>query len=321
MKNSTATQGGSSHTNNQGAGVNGSLSTLGFFDSGQGGLTIWSAVVRQFPQINTVYLGDNARYPYGTKSAATVKRYTLEAIITLMERGAEAVVVACGTASSVAVPSLTALFARPVLGIVDPMCSLATQAAAALGLGQQDHEPNANIALLATPYTVKSGRFAQTLERELPHGVVRVSGHACPLLVPLVEEGFQDHAIARATVAHYLAELPQSTRIIMLGCTHFPRLEKIITEVASEIFGRPVCSYAPGDVVPSDALLLIDPARAVPASLARQLHLLASGQATSQQSTGQHRIFCTDSPEGFERTARHFCDDSMPKVEQISIIL
>ena len=298
--------------------MTGRPATLGFFDSGQGGLTIWSAVVRQFPNLNTIYLGDNARYPYGTKSAATVKRYTLEAVIALMERGADAIVVACGTASSVAVPGLTSFFAKPVLGIVDPMCELAAEAVDVLGLrapGAPIEPPREapNIALLATPYTVKSGRFAATLRSLIGTAPVALSATACPLLVPLVEEGFHDHPIAREAVRHYLAELPSSTRIILLGCTHFPRLAGVIAEVAEELFGRPTCVFGSGGPVSKDAILLIDPAKALPRALASRF----DGTAGS----GSHLVFCTDSPEGFERTARRFCDDVLPAVQQMSLVL
>lgn len=304
--------------------------TLGFFDSGQGGLTIWSAVVRQFPGLRTIYLGDNARYPYGTKSAATVKRYTLEAVIALMERGADAIVVACGTASSVAVPGLTSFFAKPVLGIVDPMCELAAEAVDVLGLRSpaEPHQEAPNIALLATPYTVKSGRFAAALGALIGPAPVQFSATACPLLVPLVEEGFHDHPIAKEAVRHYLAELPNSTRIILLGCTHFPRLAKVIAEVAEELFGRPTCVFGSGSPVPKDAILLIDPAQALPRALAKRFDGAATGWGVGSYpahaaaaDSGSHLVFCTDSPEGFERTARRFCDDVLPPVRQMSLVL
>jgi glutamate racemase len=296
--------------------------TIGFFDSGQGGLTIWHEVVQRHEGINTIYLGDNARYPYGTKSAATVKRYTLEAILTLMEKGADAVVVACGTASSVAVPSLTSLFAKPVLGIVEPMCTMARDAINSLGLGPDvlgQHDPL--LALLATPYTVKSGRFAQSLAAQFGSDQSPVHSVACPLLVPLVEEGFHDHTIAKQAVIHYMRDLPQSTRVILLGCTHFPRLSSVIATVAQELFGRQTCVYSAGQKVPRDAILLIDPAQAVSWMLGDVFGSQQSDPQPKDVDAHQHRIFCTDSLEGFERTARYFCQGVLPTVEQLTITI
>jgi glutamate racemase len=301
--------------------------TIAFFDSGQGGLTIWSAVVKTFPQLNTIYLGDNARYPFGTKSAATVKRYTLEAILALVEQGADAIVVACGTASSVAVPQLTSLFAKPIFGIVDPMCDLTHQAFLALKDAGNNCDEPMSIALMATPYTVKSGRFSERLQQLLNIDLAAV---ACPLLVPLVEEGFHDHAISRAAVSHYLQALPRDTRIILLGCTHFPRLTQAIAEVASAMFGRTALLYRPGSPVPKDAILLIDPALAIPNMLCSQLGLTLEAssnpvnqqlQAKARKNAPSHRVFCTDGPEGFERTARFFCDGTLPAVQKLVISL
>jgi glutamate racemase len=310
------------------------IRTLAFFDSGQGGLTIWSHVCQNFPGLRTIYLGDNARYPFGTKSAGTVKRYTTEAILTLSDSGADAIVVACGTASSVAVPAIESLFALPIIGIVEGMAKQALAAYEAVTTVEAlaaAASPGASIVTLATPYTVKSARFEQSMrklaqQKQAARAIPEAKHHAiaCPLLVALVEEGFHDSAIAQQAVDHYLIDLPADTRVILMGCTHFPRLSAAIARSVERITGRPTAIFDPAATPHPDAVLLIDPARSVSQTLTTVFdmdHLLPAKGDNSAVVSEQHAVYCTDDPEGFERTARYFCGNLLPKVQKKVISL
>jgi glutamate racemase len=304
------------------------IRTLAFFDSGQGGLTIWSHVCQNFPGLRTIYLGDNARYPFGTKSAGTVKRYTTEAILTLSDSGSDAIVVACGTASSVAVPAIESLFALPIIGIVEGMAKQALAAYEAVTTTASD---GASIVTLATPYTVKSARFEQSMRKlaqlkQTGRTIPEAKHHAiaCPLLVALVEEGFHDSAIAQQAVDHYLADLPADTRVVLMGCTHFPRLSAAIERSVERITGRPTAIFDPAATPNPDAVLLIDPARSVSQTLTAVFdmdHLMQANSDNSSVVSEQHAVYCTDDPEGFERTARYFCGNLLPKVQKKVISL
>ena len=304
------------------------IRTLAFFDSGQGGLTIWSHVCQNFPGLRTIYLGDNARYPFGTKSAGTVKRYTTEAILTLSDSGADAIVVACGTASSVAVPAIESLFALPIIGIVEGMTK---QALAAYEAVTAAASTGASIVTLATPYTVKSARFEQSMrklaqQKHIARTIPEAKHHAiaCPLLVALVEEGFHDGPIAQQAVDHYLTGLPADTRVILMGCTHFPRLSHAIARSVERITGRPTAIFDPALSPHPDAVLLIDPARSVSQTLTDvfdMTNLLHAKSDNSSVVSEQHAVYCTDDPEGFERTARYFCGNFLPKVQKKVISL
>lgn len=307
------------------------IRTLAFFDSGQGGLTIWSHICQSFPGLRTIYLGDNARYPFGTKSAGTVKRYTTEAILTLSDSGADAIVVACGTASSVAVPAIQSLFALPIIGIVEGMARQALTAYESISTFTTGVSASTSIVTLATHYTVKSGRFEQMMRQEFNQRTSAAKfpppkhhAIACPLLVALVEEGFHDHAIAQQAVDHYLAALPADTRVILMGCTHFPRLATVIARSVERLTGRPAAIYDPALPPNPDAVLLIDPARSVSQTLTAAFcmeHLSQAEQSDLTAQTRRHAVYCTDDPEGFERTARYFCGSLLPKVEKKVISL
>jgi glutamate racemase len=308
------------------------IRTLAFFDSGQGGLTIWSHVCQNFPGLRTIYLGDNARYPFGTKSAGTVKRYTTEAILTLSDSGADAIVVACGTASSVAVPAIESLFALPIIGIVEGMAKQALAAYESVtAVNAAAASPGASIVTLATPYTVKSARFEQSMrklaqQKQTARIIPEAKHHAiaCPLLVALVEEGFHDSAIAQQAVDYYLTDLPSDTRVILMGCTHFPRLTSAIARSVERITGRPTAVFDPAATPHPDAVYLIDPARSVSETLTAVFdmgHLLQAKSDNSPVVSEQHAVYCTDDPEGFERTARYFCGNLLPKVQKKVISL
>lgn len=191
---------------------------IGVFDSGIGGLTVLRALRERLPGESFVYLGDTARVPYGTKGAATVRHFAAQATLHLIERGVKAVVIACNTASAVAIDHLRTLTDLPVLGVIEP----GVQAALAVTQGR--------IGIIGTLATVNSDRYGQLLRAERLD--LDILGKACPLFVPLAEEGWTDTPITRAVAAEYLGELSANgVDTLILGCTHYPLLKDAIASV------------------------------------------------------------------------------------------
>ncbi|MBK8481732.1 MAG: glutamate racemase [Proteobacteria bacterium] len=205
-------------------------SPIGVFDSGLGGLTVVRALSRELPAEQIVYLGDTARLPYGTKSAATVVRYALQIAEVLLRQGIKYLVVACNTASAHALPALRERMPIPVLGVVEPGAAVA---AALTGAGQ--------VGVLGTLGVVASAAYQRAMQELRPE--LAVFGQACPLLVPLAEEGWIDHPVTRQVVAHYLGELQAqagSIETLVLGCTHYPLLREVISQQAAITLGAGV---------------------------------------------------------------------------------
>jgi glutamate racemase len=198
---------------------------IGIFDSGVGGLTVVKELRRRFPSQDIVYLGDTARVPYGTKSPRTVERYAGTCLDFLSKKGVKLVMVACNTASANALPSLVAASAVPVIGAVVPgaMTALATS-------------KNKKIAVLGTLGTIRSKAYETVIAEREPSAQVVTC--ACPLFVPLAEEGWGDSEIAEACARRYLAPLfkenPEVDTLV-LGCTHYPLLQKVVAKVCAEL--------------------------------------------------------------------------------------
>ena len=192
------------------------LAPVGVFDSGVGGLTVLRALVEALPAEDFLYLGDTARLPYGTKSPESIRRYALQAAGLLKARGVKCLVVACNTASAVALEALAAAFAPvPVLGVLEPGAAAACQATR-----------SGRIAVIATESTVRGGAYQRAITRLLPTAVV--TARACPLFVALAEEGWTDGPIVEAVAHRYLDDLftvaapDDRPDTLVLGCTHFP---------------------------------------------------------------------------------------------------
>ena len=192
---------------------------IGIFDSGVGGLTVYRALHERLPSERYVYLGDTARVPYGTKSLSTVERYAIENARFLEARGVKLLVVACNTASALALPAVRRGVSVPVVGMIEP------GARAAVGVAS---EPG-RVGVIATESTVKSGAYRKAIE-ELAPGV-EVTERACPLFVALAEEGWAETDVARAVAEEYLRELRErEVSALVLGCTHYPILRRVIQE-------------------------------------------------------------------------------------------
>ena len=195
---------------------------IGVFDSGVGGLTVMREIMRQLPGENVVYFGDTARVPYGSKSPETVIRYSKQIVNFLLTKDVKAIVVACNTASAVALPALKEELDIPIIGVVEPGARAAAETTV-----------TKNVGVIATAATVKSGVYTQLL-RELDPQITVVS-KACPLFVPLVEEGLTQDHITDEIVERYLHELKDyEIDSLILGCTHYPLIRNTIGKYMGE---------------------------------------------------------------------------------------
>lgn len=192
---------------------------IAVFDSGVGGVTVVSALQRALPSENILYLGDTARVPYGGKTQATIERYSMEVASLLLGEGAKMLVIACNSASALALARLRREFSVPIVGVIEPGVE------AALEWTKTGH-----VAVIGTKATIGSGAYAKALAARLPD--VRVTSVACPLLVPLIEEGLLDDGITDAVLARYLAPVMSGDAdTLVLGCTHYPLLAPAISKM------------------------------------------------------------------------------------------
>jgi glutamate racemase len=245
---------------------------IGVFDSGIGGLTVVSALRTLLPNESIFYLGDTARVPYGGKSASTVQRYSLEIASMLLEENAKTVVVACNTASAVALSQLTESVPVTVTGVILP------GAQAAIAATRTGH-----IGVIGTRATINSGAYERAL-RSFDSGI-RVTARACPLLVPLIEEGWLERPITDQIIMQYLGPLVnEGIDTLVLGCTHYPLL-------------RPAMARLLGDKI-----TLVDSAQNC-ANAVRDL-LIREKLRAPEENAGTLQVALTDRPDSFLRIAR-----------------
>ena len=261
--------------------------SIGIFDSGVGGLTVLREIMSSLPQEDTLYFGDTARVPYGTKSPETVTRYACEIASFLMKREIKLLVVACNTASAVALPALKRLLTIPVVGVIEPG---ARRAALVTRSGK--------IGVIGTAGTIRSSAYTRAIKRLKPEAEVLT--RACPLFVPLAEEGWTDNQVARLTAQTYLQELKDSgVDTLVLGCTHYPLLKPLI----ADIMGPEVMLVDSAE----------ETARTVAAILAEKGLLRPSAEK------GNHTYFVTDIPAGFVRVGNRFLGGRLGDVYQVSL--
>lgn len=256
---------------------------IGVFDSGLGGLTAVRELFRQLPHESVLYFGDTARLPYGNKSKETVTRFSVEIASFLVRQNVKCLVVACNTASSHALEALQARFDLPVIGVIEP----AARAAVAVS-------PHGRIGVVGTLATVGSGAFAHAIAGLVPGA--NVIQRACPLFVPLVEEGWLDHPVTRLVAEEYLAELRNAhLESLILGCTHYPMLVPMLAGL-----------MGPG-------VTLID--SGAEAARATATLLAERGQLAGHREP-QHRFFLSDEPRrrSFARVAESFLSRPLPHV-------
>lgn len=259
-----------------------SAAPIGVFDSGLGGLTVAHAIMRRLPSESLVYFGDTARVPYGPKSPDTVRRYSREIAAFLLDQGVKAIVVACNTATAHALPMLRDELDVPVLGVVEP------GARAAVGATR-----SGRIGVIATEGTIRSGAYVRAIRQASPEATV--TALACPLFVPLVEEGWTEHEATRLVAREYLEPISrEGVDTLVLGCTHYPLLKTLIAEVVG-----------PG-------VRLIDSAEETAADTARMLH---EHGLTSAATDGDYRFIASDDPQQFLALGQRFLGDAIERVE------
>jgi glutamate racemase len=247
---------------------------IGIFDSGLGGLTVARAIADALPSAHLVYLGDTARVPYGTRSAETVVRYAVACAERLLTFDIELLVVACNTASGVALPALQERLDIPVLGVIQPGAQAGVRATR-----------SGRVGVLATAGTVASGAYERAIRAE--NASVRVFTQPAPLFVPLAEEGWVTGEVPRLAAERYLRPLADiDVDTIVLGCTHYPLLNETIHDVAADLLGH--------DVV------IVDSAEATAAALPDLAGSAAEG------ASGSLRILVTDLPGQFAASASRF---------------
>ena len=279
--------------------------TIGVFDSGFGGLTVLRALIDRLPHANFAFLGDTARLPYGSKSRRTIARYAAESAQFLVrEQGAEFLVIACNTASALALDAIQDSVPVPVLGVIEPGAA-AARAASQTG----------NVLVIATDATVQSHAYAAAC-RALG---LRAIEKACPLLVPLVEEGWTNHPITAEVIQIYLAELTAEAAaqnlnpdVLVLGCTHYPLLRPLLEAAvpptvrvidSAQAAAEAACMLINGNAGPHSA----DPkgAKRVPPN--------------AQLPNPQLRFFATDSVEKFERLGSRFLGHPVGQVQLVDL--
>lgn len=248
---------------------------IGVFDSGVGGLTVLRALRHHLPRESFVYLGDTARLPYGSKSPQTVQRYARQAAQVLVDRGIKLLVVACNTASAVAVSDLQAYFhPLPVIGVVEPGAAAAVRASS-----------SGRIAVIGTEGTIRGRAYERAIASIAPGAVV--TGKPCPLFVALAEEGWVDGPVPLAVAHTYLDELMTDHDALVLGCTHFPVLRDVVARVVGA------------------GVTIVDSAETTATVVASTLveHAIASSS-----DVGSVTLLATDGPERFARVGSVFLD-------------
>ena len=265
--------------------------TIGVFDSGFGGLTVLRELLPLIPGADYVYVGDTARLPYGSKSRATIARYAMESAQFLLDRGAEVLVIACNTATALALPDIHSVAGgTPVVGVIEPAAHAIRPALP----GQSAH-----VLVLATAATVGSHAYEIALSKlALP-----ATEKACPLLVPLIEEGWIDHPVTREVLRIYLREALDicTPDVVLLGCTHYPLIAPLVAQILREL-GSPA--------------RVIDSARATAVSVSAIVPRNASPLSAAGAT---FTCYATDSVEKFARLGSHFLGQPIPNVTLLDL--
>ncbi len=247
---------------------------IGVFDSGLGGLTVVKELMRQLPYENIVYFGDTARVPYGTKSKESIIRFSKENVAFLLKHDVKMIVVACNTSSSVALPLIAKNFRLPILGVIEPGARKAAQMT-----------KTKNVGVIATQATINSEAYTKSLKKL--NRKIKVISQACPLFVPLVEEGWTNHGVTHLVGREYLKMMKRSrVDTLILGCTHYPLLKNVI----QKILGPRVTLVDSPKEVAKEARQILRENRI-------ENHFLAKTE---------HLFFVSDEPKHFQKLARRF---------------
>jgi len=268
---------------------------IGIFDSGVGGLTVYRALHEHLPNERFVYLGDTARVPYGTKSLRTVERYAVENAQFLATHGIKLLVVACNTASALALPAIREALSIDVVGVIGP----GARAAVATSKGKR-------IGVIATESTVQSGAYATAIGKA--DASATVTERACPLFVPLAEEGWANDEVARTVAETYLKDLRSTIDTLVLGCTHYPILKTVIQQTV----GPQVELIDSGEATAREVTLL----------------LTEKGLARNTSETSAHErqlcddldhFYVTDAAQRFAHVAERFLGSKPARLEAVEV--
>lgn len=263
---------------------------IGVFDSGVGGLTVAREIMRQIPQERIVYFGDTARVPYGSKSTDTLIRYTRQIIRFLKTRGVKAIVVACNTASAVALEAVRDELDIPIIGVVRPGAKVAVAAT-----------KNKKIGIIGTETTVKSQMYVKLIQQLEPEATVL--GKACPLFVPLVEEGWTKDPVTEEVARRYLTDLQKSDiDTLILGCTHYPLLRHMVGEIMGE------------------QVTLVNPAYETALELRALLEREGiANDGENKNFENPYEFFVSDAAEKFKNFANSILPCDVTSIKQINI--
>ncbi|MGA8866002.1 MAG: glutamate racemase [Candidatus Sulfotelmatobacter sp.] len=266
---------------------------IGVFDSGFGGLTVLKALLELIPNADYLYFGDTARLPYGSKSVETVTRYAVEAAHYLESHGAQLLVIACNTATALALDRITAAAHVPVVGVVEPGAAAAASASR-----------NRKAVVIGTEATVASHAYRKALEAK----GLDAQEKACPLLVPLVEEGWVEHPVTEQVAQIYLREAFadgfHDADVLLLGCTHYPLLKSVLRRVA------------PAHVT------IVDSAESTAGAVVQELETLLPPSANPREerrALPRLRFFATDSVEKFRRLGQRFLGHPVEDVQHVDL--
>jgi glutamate racemase len=260
---------------------------IGVFDSGIGGLTVVRALMQRLPFENIIYFGDTARVPYGVKSVETITEYGSQMARFLLKQDVKLLIIACNTIASVAQEHIQELSPVPVIGVIDAGARMAVA-----------ETRSKNVGVIGTPATINSNAYARAIHRYDPH--VRIFSQACPLFVPLVEEGWLDHPVTRMTAQEYLKPvIAEHVDTLVLGCTHYPLLKPLLEDILGE------------------NIKLIDSAQAMAVITA---NLLAEeGLANPVRLPPQYTFYVTDMPYRFQTIGERFLGRTLANVEIVKL--
>ncbi len=246
---------------------------IGVFDSGLGGLTCVKEIMHLLPGEDVIYFGDTGRVPYGSRSPETIIKYSVSDVNFLKTFDIKAVVIACGTVSSIAIEHLKSRFDIPIMGVVEPAVSAALKSTV-----------NNKIGIIGTSGTISSGKYAKQIKELLPESMVVQT--ACPLFVPFVENGFLDHPATKMIAEEYLSEIKSSSAdTLILGCTHYPLIKPLIGDIMGE------------------KTALIDPGFETAAHLK---DYLTANDMLSGEKSGGYSFYVSDKVDNFENLGGMF---------------
>jgi len=295
---------------------------VGVFDSGVGGLTVLKELARLVPQANYLYFGDTARLPYGSKSVETVAKYTISSARFLQQRGIDLLVVACNTATALAFGQIKAALPVPVIGVIEPGAGRAASASR-----------SKSVAVIATEATVASHAY----QRALAERGIRSREIACPLLVPLVEEGWLDHAVTEQVAKIYLAQVfngaapggaatssPSAPAdVLLLGCTHYPLLRPLLERIAPPrvtiVDSAESTAQAVADYLGNPASSAVAASASAASTSVANPHFQSPDDPIAQSPNPTIHFFATDSVEKFRRLGERFIGHPIHNVEHVDI--